>query len=134
VEINASCACGQVQFKSKDDPVIQLCCHCTDCQDALNREYAAIAFFKTKSSDVSGPIDQSNYSAESGNSTVREFCSECGTVMFDKSEGFPGLIGVMTQQINAPFEENPSCHVWVRSKLPSVSIPDGMRTHDKGIQ
>ncbi len=134
MEIKASCACGQVQFKSKDEPVIQLCCHCTDCQDALKSEYATIAFFKTKSSDASGPIKQSNYAAESGNRTVREFCSECGTIMFDKSEGFSGLIGVMTQQINAPFKENISCHVWVRSKLPSVFISGNIRKYDKGIQ
>lgn len=134
MEIKASCACGKVQFKSKYSPVIQLCCHCTDCQNALQSEFSTIAFFKTMSSNASGPIDQSTYVAESGNRTVREFCSECGTLMFDKSEGFSGLIGVMIQQINAPFEKNISCHVWVKSKLSSVCIPDSMRKHDKGIQ
>lgn len=134
MEIKASCACGKVQFKSNNNPVIQLCCHCTDCQDALKDAYATIAFFEAKSTDTSGPIEERHYEAESGSRTVREFCSECGTAMFDKSGGFPGLIGVITKQIDAPFEENPSCHVWVRSKLPSVSIPDGMRKYDRGIQ
>ena len=132
-EITAECSCGEIQFKSTEKPVIQLCCHCTDCREATNIDYATIAFFNSSASSVSGMLSVQNFTSELGNQTVREFCSRCGSVMFDKSEGFPALIGVMTQRISEPFEVKPSHHVWVKSKLPHVSIPLGVKQFEKGI-
>jgi len=134
MEIEAKCSCGQVGFKSTANPIIQLCCHCSDCRDALGREYATIAFFKESSTEVFGYLEEKVYTAASGNRTVRVVCSGCGTVMFDKSEGFPKLIGVMAQQINAPFEAEPACHVWVKNKLPGVSISAEMKQYQQGIE
>ncbi len=34
--INAACKCGNVSFESIKPPIIQLCCHCSDCRDASN--------------------------------------------------------------------------------------------------
>lgn len=134
MELEASCSCGEVRFRSTESPVIQLCCHCSDCQDALKSEYATIAFFKVDSTQVLGITAEKVYRSDSGSRTVREFCSSCGTVMFDRSEGFPKLVGVMTQQMKAPFEAAPKCHVWVKSKLPNVFIPSDMRQYEKGIE
>jgi len=134
MEIEAKCSCGQVGFKSTDKPIIQLCCHCSDCQDALGSEYATIAFFKVSSTDVFGGLKEKVYTADSGSRTVRELCSDCGTVMFDRSEGFSKLIGVMAQQIDSPFEAKPACHVWVKNKLPDVFIPTEMKQYQQGIE
>jgi hypothetical protein len=134
MELEASCSCGKVSFKSTENPVIQLCCHCSDCQDALRSEYATIAFFRMDSTEVFGILEEKEYRADSGSRTVREFCSSCGAVMFDKSEGFPKLIGVMTQQMSAPFEATPKCHVWVKNKSPNVYIPSDMRQYEKAIE
>ncbi|MFK7977405.1 MAG: GFA family protein [Halioglobus sp.] len=80
-----------------------------------------------------GGFPQKKFTSELGNTTVREFCSRGGSVMFDRSDGFPTLIGVMTQRISEPFEVKPTHHVWVKSKLPHVSIPVGVTQFKKGI-
>jgi len=138
VHISASCRCGEVRFESKEDPVIQLCCHCTDCRDVLTIEskaldYATIAFFKKSTVQLRGEAGEKVYTAASGNKTVREYCTRCDAVMFDKSEGFPTLVGVFAQHIDPPFQIKPACHVWVKDKLSHVPIPEGVTQHEKGI-
>jgi len=132
-EIVAGCSCGEVEFKSTENPVIQLCCHCSDCREATISEYTTIAFFNRSTVSVSGILSVQEFTSDSGSKTARELCSKCNTVMFDKSEGFPGLIGVVTQQISAPFKAKISHHVWVKSKLPHVSIPQEVKQFEKGI-
>ena len=53
--------------------------------------------------------------------------------MFDRSEGFPNLIGVMVSQLQPPFESHPVCHVHVRDKKAAVKIPEGMKQYEEGI-
>ncbi len=131
--IAAACSCGEVEFKSTKNPVIQLCCHCSDCREVTKNDYTTLAFFNRSSVNVSGKLSVQEFTSESGSLTVRELCSNCNSVMFDSSEGFPTLIGVATQQMSAPFEVKPSHHVWVKSKLPHVSIPQGVKQFEKGI-
>lgn len=132
-QIIASCSCSQVTFKSAGKPVIQLCCHCKDCRDSLKTDYAEIAFFAIDTVEVKGTLSRKTYVADSGKQTARESCSDCGEVMFDRSEGFPNLLGVMSDRIQAPFESKPAFHVWTSSKLPEVKIPTGIPQYEKGF-
>ncbi len=132
-EIVAGCSCGEIEFKSTENPVIQICCHCSDCREVTNSDYTTIAFFNSSTVSVSGNLCVQEFTSDSGNKTVRELCSKCNAVMFDRSEGFSALIGVVTQQISAPFKAQASHHVWVKSKLAHVSIPQEVKQFEKGI-
>ena len=131
--ISGSCNCGAVSFEAAVDPAIELCCHCTDCRDATKQPYAKLAFFKKDTVEINGDRASRVYVAESGSKTAREYCEHCGVVLFDTSEGFPRLIGVMVDNIKPPFEFKPACHVWVRSKIPEVVIKTGMKIYEQGI-
>lgn len=54
--------------------------------------------------------------------------------MFDQSEGFPGIIGVVRERISGDFVFAPRCHVWVQSKREGVEIPAGMVQFQQGLQ
>ncbi|TQV85668.1 GFA family protein [Exilibacterium tricleocarpae] len=132
-KISASCGCGKIRFESSKKPMIQLCCHCADCRHASQKDYSTIAFFKVNSVQIVGQATEHRYVSDAGNQTARLACADCGVLMFDKSEGFPGLIGVMADRINAPFAVQPQYHVWVASKLSGVVIPEGSTVYEKGI-
>ncbi|PCI81403.1 MAG: hypothetical protein COB20_01790 [SAR86 cluster bacterium] len=133
VKVVASCQCGQLKFEAESEPVLELICHCPDCQDALQADFANIAFFKLGESLVKGELAEKIYLAESGNETCRQYCVHCETVMFDRSEGFPNLLGVMVSQLYPPFESRAMCHVFVRDKKAGVEIPEGMKQYETGI-
>ena len=130
-QIQATCIWGNVPFQAADPPIMQMPCHCTDCRAATGNDYSNIAFFRTKVAGISGETAPHHFVASSGNKTQREACPDCGTVMFDKSDGFPQLIGVFAQQIEPPFEFNPAAHVWVKSKLPHIEISGTAQFHEE---
>lgn len=132
-KIVAACNCGQLKFVADSEPVLELVCHCVDCQDAMQANNASIAFFKVADASVTGELAEKIYLAASGNETCRQYCDQCDTVMFDRSEGFPNLVGVMVDQLRSPFESRPTCHVFLRDKKADVEIPEGMKQYEAGI-
>ena len=133
IKVAGSCQCGQLKFEAKSEPVLELICHCRDCQDALQADFANIAFFKIDETLVEGELAERIYLATSGNETCRQYCVQCETVMFDRSEGFPHLLGVIAGQLQPPFESHPACHVYVSDKKAEVEIPEGMKQYETGI-
>lgn len=128
-----SCQCGEVRFKCTAAPVVHLCCHCSDCRQATGNPASNIAFFVEAFVERRGELDIAHFKAESGSETMRESCANCHTVMFDKSAGFSALIGVFTAQIETPYLDAPSLHVWTSSKLSNVEIPADIKAFEKGL-
>tara|TARA_R110002073_G_scaffold302727_2_gene470502 strand:- start:353 stop:757 length:405 start_codon:yes stop_codon:yes gene_type:complete len=133
MKIVACCGCAHLKFESDSEPVLTLCCHCLDCQDALQADFANIAFFSVGSVEMQGAPAEKHYVAASGSKTIRQYCPHCNTVMFDRSEGFPHLLGVMANQILPPYSFSPACHVFVRDKKPAVEIPEGVKQYEMGL-
>ncbi|GGY88517.1 aldehyde-activating protein [Cellvibrio zantedeschiae] len=131
--ITARCQCGAVKFTANSQPLIQFVCHCKDCQTAAGQPFVGLVFFKRKYADISGELSQHKFVADSGKATARDYCVQCDTVMFDHSEGFPGIIGVMQERILGDFEFLPHCHVWVKSKLDEIVIPEGATQYQESL-
>ena len=106
---------------------MELICHCRDCQDALQADFANIAFFNTDQTLVEDKLAERIYLATSGNETCRKYCIWYETIMFDRSEEFPHLLGVMAGQLQPPFESHPTCHVYASDKKTGAEIPEGMK-------
>lgn len=133
IEISASCKCGAAQFKSDDKPILQLCCHCDDCRKATGNDFSTVVFFKLDKVNISGNLTPHIFTSDLGNKTERLFCTDCQQMMFDKSAGFPNMLGVMAEHIDLPFVAQPQMHVWTQSKLPHVKIAPDMKQYKKGI-
>jgi hypothetical protein len=132
-KVFASCNCGRVQFSSNKQPVLRVCCHCSDCRNTTHNDFSTIAFFKVKYVTVAGVLSRQNYVADSHNNTCREFCANCGTVMFDRSEGFPHLVGVFEETLDILFVGQVDCHVWLQSKVPHISISSDAIQYTRGM-
>ena len=133
MNIEQSCKCGGVEITIREKPVLELCCHCEDCRAGTGKPFTNLAFFETETLTIDGRLSAVEYVAESGNKTRRESCKSCGVTLFDRSEGFPTLVGLMVDSVDYPFDFTPSCHVWTSSKLDEVEIPPGIKCHEKGI-
>ncbi len=129
----AACECGAVQFRSERPPVVQFVCHCSDCREALGRPFAQTAFFEVDHVTISGDVVAMEFTVESGKWTSRERCPQCTSVIFDRAEGFPTLVGVMAERLAAPYAFEPACHVWTKSKASGVVIPDGMKCYEENF-
>lgn len=123
----AQCTCGSFQFKSEYEPSKQLTCHCEQCRQVSKKPFTNFAFFKEVDTEFQGDRVVHNFTADSGSKTVRETCTTCGEMLFDRTEGYPGMIGIVAEMIQQPYAFQAECHVWVGSKSSEVTLPEGMK-------
>ncbi len=90
---------------------LELCYHCLSCQDALKKDFANIVFFNMNENLVEGELAEKMYLVVSCNKTCWQYCIQCKTVMFDRSEVFLNLLDVIISQLHESFEFRPPCHV-----------------------
>ena len=132
--ILGSCDCGKLSFSASTPPVVQAICHCTDCRTATGDPFTITAFFRVDSVAFEGEIEVHRFVASSGTATTRESCSICKSVVVDRSNGVPDLVGVVARYIEPPFRPDPVCHMWVRSKAPTVTIDDNLKQFQMRIE
>lgn len=82
---------------------------------------------------MTGQLTRQSFEAASGSTTHRDACRSCGTVMFDISEQYPQLIGVLASSICKPFVFEPSHHIWLQSRDARGPIEEGLLMRDKGF-
>lgn len=129
----ATCRCGSVQLSSTRAPILQLTCHCQQCRSASKTPFTNFAFFKRAEASVTGDTASQDFTADSGTRTFRDSCRSCGELMFDRTEGFPQIIGVVAERIQPPFTFQPRCHVWLDSKVVDPVIPEGVKGFERGM-
>lgn len=75
--IETQCRCGAIRLQIAGEPVVQVYCHCDDCQDAHGAAYASNAVYPSQAVQVEGspvPIVV--------RTTQRMRCAACGTFLF----------------------------------------------------
>lgn len=131
--ISGQCTCAKLRITSSAVPVLQLVCHCQDCRDATKQDYCVTAFFKIKDCKITGATIVQSFKTKGATRTTRESCPECGSVLFDKSERFPHLIGVFTEHLTPPFVSTPTSQVWTSSRLAHVTAYPNLKEYPNGL-
>ena len=76
--IEAQCRCGAIRLKICGEPVVQLYCHCDDCQTAHGAAYVPAAIYPAQSVEVV----QGKPTPMVVKSTERMRCPACGAYLF----------------------------------------------------
>ena len=128
------CACGAVRYRVYGKPVFSTVCHCKFCQRRLASAFAVIASFDEHSVEfVQGQLAECEHrSDESGRWLRMNFCPHCGTTVAHTAEVRPGMRSIAAGTFDETDWYVIDRHIWVQSKLPWVSIPEGVTTFMQG--
>lgn len=128
------CACGAARYRVRGAPVLGAVCHCRFCQRRLASAFAVLAVFdEDKVELLQGELAEREYrSDESGRWLKMSFCPACGTTVSHTAEVRPGARTVAAGTFDEPGWFEIQRHIWVRSKLPWVTIPAGVAAYDRG--
>jgi hypothetical protein len=75
-----ACRCGAIGLKIVGEPVVQLYCHCDDCQAAHGAAYTPAAIYPAKAVDVV----RGDPASMAVKTTERKRCPNCGTHLFSE--------------------------------------------------
>ena len=129
--LEGGCACGAVRYRLNSAPMFVNCCHCRDCQRQTGSGFVINALIETDqirllaSQPESVPVP-----TDSGRPHDVYRCSNCRTAVWSDYGRRPGLRFVRVGTLDRPDALRPDAHIFVRSKLPCVGLPDNVPAFD----
>jgi len=109
------CLCKAVTLSIASEPIGARTCWCRDCQKFGGGNGTTNAFFAADSISHSGELTWYESIADSGNTTWRAFCPNCGTHMFTKGSARPDLCGVRVGALDDSALIAPQAVIWTDS-------------------
>ena len=121
------CACGAVRYRIESAPMFVHCCHCRDCQRQTGSAFVLNALIETNRVTVlSGETAPHLMPTDSGRPHTVFRCTQCGTAMWSEYGGVKPLRFVRVGTLEEPSALPPDVHIYTRSKLPWVALPEGV--------
>ncbi len=129
--LEGGCACGAVRYRLLDKPMITHCCHCRDCQRQTGSAFVINALIETKRIDMlKGAPKPYPMPTDSGRPHDIHRCEACGAAVWSDYGGRAFLRFVRVGTLDRPDAITPDVHIFARSKLPWVRLPDDARVFD----
>ena len=126
-----SCHCGAVKYRLTSPPMFVNCCHCTDCQRQSGSAFAVNAMIETSRIEMlAGAPEPIAMRTESGRPHDIHRCPTCKTALWSDYGHRPALRFVRVATLDHPSALPPNAHIFVRSKLPWVTLPEGAHAYD----
>jgi hypothetical protein len=107
------------------------CCHCRDCQKQTGGAFAINAMVETKYIRCdSGEIAVSSMPSPSGRGHDVHRCASCGTAVWSDYGRRPHLRFLRVSTLDDAHAIAPDVHIFARSKVPWVTLPNGVPAFD----
>jgi hypothetical protein len=101
------------------------CCHCLNCQRQTGSAFVINLLIEAGRIEVTGEPRAVDVPRDDGSSQRIYRCPECQTAVFSEYGG-PAVKFVRAGTLDDPSRVAPDVHIYTRSKLPWVTLPDGV--------
>ncbi|OQW50899.1 GFA family protein [Candidatus Raskinella chloraquaticus] len=129
--LQGACACGAIRYRLNDKPMFVHCCHCRDCQRLTGSAFVVNAIIENDNITLlSGAPRPTSVPTASGRPHDIYRCETCQTALWSDYGHRPNYRFVRGGTFDDPTAITPDVHIFARSKLPWVRLPDGARAFD----
>lgn len=105
------------------------CCHCLNCQRQTGSAFVINLLIEADRVEVGGDPDPVDVPRDDGSKQRIYRCSTCQVAVFSEY-GSPKVKFVRGGTLDEPAAVSPDVHIYTRSKLPWVSLPEGVPAFD----
>jgi hypothetical protein len=130
MNLEGGCACGTIRYKLAASPLIVHACHCRDCQRLTGGPFVINIWIEKKFVEA-GPVAPKSFRLAGGSGKPNDvfFCERCGTTLWSRYDIVPSeCLFVRAGTLDNPSAVTPDVHIFTRTKLPWVQLPEGART------
>jgi hypothetical protein len=123
------CACGSTRYRLNREPMFVHCCHCTSCQRETGSAFVLNALIESDQVEtLKGSPRPILTPSESGRGQQIWRCPECLVALWSNYGGTKDVLRfVRIGTLDEPRAIEPDIHIYTRSKLPWVALPQGAR-------
>jgi hypothetical protein len=120
------CACGAVRYRLASEPLFVHCCHCLNCQRQTGSAFVVNLLIEADRVELLAGAPQPVDAPRDSGDPQRVFrCPECQVAVFSEY-GRPEIRFVRGGTLDHPSEVLPDVHIFTRSKVAWVSLPEGV--------
>jgi hypothetical protein len=116
-----------VRYRLTEEPLIVHACHCRDCQRITGSAFVVNLWIERRFVEPSGVATRSvTLPTGTGQGHDVHFCGSCATTLWSFYHAPPGdTVFVRAGTLDEPASVAPDVHIFVRSKLPWLALPEG---------
>jgi hypothetical protein len=129
--LDGGCACGGLRYRLASKPMFVHCCHCRDCQRQTGSAFVLNALIETdRITLLAGAPEPVAVPTESGRPHEIYRCRTCRTALWSDYGARRALRFVRVGTLDDPAALPPDVHIYTRSKLPWIALPEGVPAFD----
>lgn len=127
-EFSGGCACGEIRYRLISAPMFVHCCHCTSCQTETGSAFVINAMIESDRVEaIRGGPEPVLTPSESGRGQQIWRCPTCRVALWSNYGGAADILRfVRVGTLDKPGGLPPDIHIYTRSKLPWVQLPEGV--------
>ena len=137
MNLEGGCACKANRYRLTESPLIVHACHCRDCQRLTGGPFVINIWIEGKFVEP-GPAAPKSFRLVGGSGQHHHdvfFCESCGTTLWSRYHIVPGdCLFVRAGTLDTPEAVKPDVHIYTRSKLPWLSLPEGVPAFQSGYK
>lgn len=120
------CACGAVRYRLASDPLFTHCCHCLNCQRQTGSAFVINLLIETDRLELlSGDPQPVDVPRDDGSAQTIWRCPTCQIALYSQYT-YPQVRFVRAGTLDDPAAVAPDVHIFARSKLPWVTLPESV--------
>ncbi|GAA0530885.1 hypothetical protein FHS83_002609 [Rhizomicrobium palustre] len=126
--LQGGCFCGAVRYEITTPPMFVNCCHCSDCQKQVGSAFAINAIIEADRVNLlSGALECIEMKTDSGSPHDIYRCPACKSALWSDYGRRRVALFLRVATLDTPSALPPDVHIYTRSKLDWVVLPEGVR-------
>ena len=127
--LTGRCACGDVTYRIKGEPLFTQACHCTDCQRTTGGAFVVHMVLAEEDFKIDGETRMAVVSTGSGAGCELHACAKCMTYVWVRYRYHKvPVIAVRAGTLDDTSAVRPGAHIFTRSKQPWLPLPTDVPT------
>jgi hypothetical protein len=124
------CSCGAVRYRLRSDPLFVHCCHCLNCQRQTGSAFVINVLIEADRVEVvAGDPQPVAAPRDDGTNQIIWRCPSCQVAVFSRYTS-PNVRFVRAGTLDDPTSVAPDVHIFTRSKVPWVALPESVPAFD----
>lgn len=124
--ITGGCLCGALRYEARGEPGACGYCFCADCRKGSGSGFIPFMGFPAEAVTFTGRNLQHVAKASRGGDAVRNFCPDCGALVFGGRVGQDVSHTIYAGSLDDPRHFQPTLAIFNRDRPVWVPLPEGL--------
>jgi hypothetical protein len=130
--LEGGCFCGHIRYQLETPPMFVHCCHCSDCQKQTGSAFAINALIeRDRVTLLAGEPEAVEMKTDSGAPHDIYRCPKCKSAVWSDYSRRRVVVFVRVATLDQPSVLVPDVHIYTRSKLAWLPLPEGARSFEE---